>query len=109
MAQQDIRYYLNGLLHGGRGRAAQAGSTDGTASPRKPQIGGKSLARQEVILPRKTSSSFSKLLDESGRPCRDRSLASQAASSRQQCARLQAGRREVPDYGRSDPQNQPKS
>jgi len=69
MAQQDIRYYLNGLLMDGRGRAAQAGSHR-RAPPRlrQPQDRRQSLARQEVILPRKTIIELSKLLDESDDP-----------------------------------------
>jgi DNA polymerase III subunit beta len=68
MAQQDIRYYLNGMLvvvdHG----ALQAVATDGhRLSWASIPVGG-DYARQEVILPRKTVLELGKLLVDSDEP-----------------------------------------
>ncbi len=65
MAQQDIRYYLNGMLlvvdHG----TLQAVATDGhRLSWASIPVAGE-YARQEVILPRKTVLELGKLLEES--------------------------------------------
>jgi DNA polymerase-3 subunit beta len=62
MAQQDIRYYLNGMLLVADGGALQAVATDGhRLSWASLAIGG-SYQRQEVILPRKTVLELGKLL-----------------------------------------------
>jgi DNA polymerase III subunit beta len=72
MAQQDIRYYLNGMLlvvdHG----TLQAVATDGHrlswASITVPDDAASQLQRQEVILPRKTVLELGKLLTDSDDP-----------------------------------------
>jgi DNA polymerase-3 subunit beta len=62
MAQQDIRYYLNGMLLVIDGGTLQAVATDGhRLSWTKLGVPG-SYARQEVILPRKTVLELGKLL-----------------------------------------------
>jgi DNA polymerase-3 subunit beta len=62
MAQQDIRYYLNGMLLVIDGGSLQAVATDGhRLSWTKLAVEG-SYARQEVILPRKTVLELGKLL-----------------------------------------------
>lgn len=64
MAQQDIRYYLNGMLLVIDGTSLQAVATDGhRLSWASFEIPG-SFARQEVILPRKTVLELGKLLAE---------------------------------------------
>jgi DNA polymerase-3 subunit beta len=65
MAQQDIRYYLNGLLMVAEGGELKLVATDGhrLAYASMP-IGGK-LPRQEVIVPRKTVLELAKLLADS--------------------------------------------
>ena len=64
MAQQDIRYYLNGLLMVVEGSQLKLVATDGhRLAYVSLEIGGK-LARQEVIVPRKTVLELAKLLGE---------------------------------------------
>jgi DNA polymerase-3 subunit beta len=64
MAQQDIRYYLNGLLMVVDGSQLKLVATDGhRLAYVSLEIDGK-LARQEVIVPRKTVLELAKLLGE---------------------------------------------
>jgi DNA polymerase III subunit beta len=68
MAQQDIRYYLNGMLLVIDGRSLQAVATDGhRLSWASIGVSG-DYTRQEVILPRKTVLELSKLLTDSDDP-----------------------------------------
>src|SRR5205085_1725336 len=68
MAQQDIRYYLNGMLIVLEEDKLIAVATDGhRLSYASISIGG-SRERQEVILPRKTVQELSKLLTETDDP-----------------------------------------
>src|SRR5262244_77967 len=79
MAQQDIRYYLNGLLMVVEDEQLKLVATDGhRLAYASHRIGGKGLSRQEVILPRKTIIELSKLLDESDDPVAIDLSASQA-------------------------------
>ena len=65
MAQQDIRYYLNGMLLVIDKGSLQAVATDGhRLSYASISVAG-NYARQEVILPRKTVLELSKLLEDS--------------------------------------------
>src|SRR6267154_3990032 len=65
MAQQDIRYYLNGLLMVGEEGQLKLVATDGhRLAYASRAVGGKNLPKQEVILPRKTIIELSKLLEE---------------------------------------------
>jgi len=69
MAQQDIRYYLNGLLMVVEDDQLKLVATDGhRLAYASRKVGGKNLSRQEVILPRKTIIELSKLLDDSDDP-----------------------------------------
>src|SRR3954468_11572461 len=78
MAQQDIRYYLNGMLLVVDAGSLQAVATDGhRLSWASINIGG-SYTRQEVILPRKTVLELSKLLDDTDTPLTIDILANQA-------------------------------
>ena len=78
MAQQDIRYYLNGMLLVVDHASLQAVATDGH------RLSWASLAiegdytRQEVILPRKTVLELSKLLEDNDTPLTIDILANQA-------------------------------
>jgi DNA polymerase-3 subunit beta len=65
MAQQDIRYYLNGMLLVIDKGSLQAVATDGhrLSYASIPVVG--NYARQEVILPRKTVLELGKLLEDS--------------------------------------------
>jgi DNA polymerase-3 subunit beta len=68
MAQQDIRYYLNGMLLVIDKGSLQAVATDGhRLSWASLQVAG-SYMRQEVILPRKTVLELGKLLIDSEEP-----------------------------------------
>jgi DNA polymerase-3 subunit beta len=78
MAQQDIRYYLNGMLLVIDKGSLQAVATDGhRLSWASIAIGGDD-ARAEVILPRKTVLELSKLLEDSSAPVTIDLLANQA-------------------------------
>ena len=68
MAQQDIRYYLNGMLLVFDGASLQAVATDGhRLSWASLEVPG-SYQRQEVIIPRKTVLELGKLLADSEDP-----------------------------------------
>jgi DNA polymerase-3 subunit beta len=78
MAQQDIRYYLNGMLLVIDKGSLQAVATDGhRLSWASIAIGG-DYTRAEVILPRKTVLELSKLLEDSDASVTIDLLASQA-------------------------------
>ena len=78
MAQQDIRYYLNGMLLVVDKGSLQAVATDGhRLSWASLAIAG-DYTRQEVILPRKTVIELSKLLEDSDTPLTIDILANQA-------------------------------
>ena len=64
MAQQDIRYYLNGMLIVADGSTLQAVATDGHRLSWASLTVAGSYQRQEVILPRKTVLELGKLLAE---------------------------------------------
>jgi len=81
MAQQDIRYYLNGLLLVAEGSELKLVATDGHrlafASAGLPS----SVARQEAIVPRKTVIELTKLLADNDDEVRIELSASQAVFS----------------------------
>lgn len=69
MAQQDIRYYLNGLLLVTDGDMVRVIATDGhRLAYCETQVEGASLAKQEVIIPRKSVLELQRLLDDSDEP-----------------------------------------
>jgi len=68
MAQQDIRYYLNGMLLVVDQGSLQAVATDGHRLSWASLAVPGSYARQEVILPRKTVLELGKLLADSDNP-----------------------------------------
>ncbi|MCL4185703.1 MAG: DNA polymerase III subunit beta [Burkholderiaceae bacterium] len=69
MAQQDIRYYLNGLLLVTDGSRVKVVATDGhRLAFCEAEIEGAELARQEVIIPRKTVLELQRLLADSDEP-----------------------------------------
>jgi DNA polymerase-3 subunit beta len=110
MAQQDIRYYLNGLLMVIEDGQLKLIATDGhRLAYASREAGGKDLAKQEVILPRKTIIELSKLLEDSDDPVAIELSAAQAKFSFGKVvlvSKLVDGK--FPDYGRVIPQNQPK-
>jgi DNA polymerase-3 subunit beta len=66
MAQQDIRYYLNGLLLVTDGEYVRVVATDGhRLAYCQARLEGAALARHEVIIPRKTVLELQRLLADS--------------------------------------------
>lgn len=65
MAQQDIRYYLNGLLFDIQGQKLNIIGTDGHRLSFTSSKLQKSFEKKEVIIPRKTVMELIKLLEES--------------------------------------------
>ena len=110
MAQQDIRYYLNGLLMVIEEEQLKLVATDGhRLAYASRKVEGKNLARQEVILPRKTIIELSKLLEDSDDPVAIDLSSAQAKfkfGNVVLVSKLVDGK--FPDYGRVIPQNQPK-
>ena len=68
MAQQDIRYYLNGLLLVVEGQNVIAVATDGHRLAFSQIVTDQQFARQEVIIPRKTILELQRLLEENDDP-----------------------------------------
>ena len=68
MAQQDIRYYLNGLLLVVDGKNVIAVATDGHRLAFCQVETEQEFARQEVIIPRKTIIELQRLLEETDEP-----------------------------------------
>ncbi len=81
MAQQDIRYYLNGLLMVVEEGTLKLVATDGHRLAFASLKLGTGLPRQEVIVPRKTVVELAKLLADSDDPVRIELSATQAAFS----------------------------
>ncbi|HSV16957.1 MAG TPA: DNA polymerase III subunit beta [Casimicrobiaceae bacterium] len=78
MAQQDIRYYLNGMLLVLEAASLQAVATDGHRLSWASIAVDGSFTRQEVILPRKTVLELAKLLADVDEPVTIDILANQA-------------------------------
>ena len=110
MAQQDIRYYLNGLLMVIEGSELRLVATDGhRLAFASRDTGVKGLSRQEVILPRKTIIELSKLLSDSDDPVSIEVSANQVRFSfagTVLISKLVDGK--FPDYSRVIPKDQPK-
>src|SRR5919108_2639627 len=81
MAQQDIRYYLNGLLMVVEEGALKVVATDGHRLAFAALKLGADLPRQEVIVPRKTVLELGKLLADSDAPVKIELAATQASFS----------------------------
>ena len=81
MAQQDIRYYLNGLLMVVEEGSLKLVATDGHRLAYAALKLGGELPRQEVIVPRKTVLELTKLLAESDEPVNIELSGTQAAFS----------------------------
>ncbi len=79
MAQQDIRYYLNGLLMVVEGEQLKLVATDGHRLAYAAMALESALPRQEVIVPRKTVIELGKLLADSEDPVEVELSAAQAA------------------------------
>ena len=81
MAQQDIRYYLNGLLMVVEEKTLKLIATDGHRLAFAAMALESKLPRQEVIVPRKTVLELSKLLSDSEAEVRVELSATQASFS----------------------------
>jgi DNA polymerase III subunit beta len=81
MAQQDIRYYLNGLLMVVEDGGLKLVATDGHRLAYAAMKLGGTLPRQEVIVPRKTVLELTKLLADSDEPVNVELSATQAGFS----------------------------
>lgn len=110
MAQQDIRYYLNGLLMVIEDGQLKLVATDGhRLAYASREAGSGNLAKQEVILPRKTIIELSKLLADSDDPVSVELSAAQAKFTFGNVvlvSKLVDGK--FPDYARVIPQSQTK-
>jgi len=110
MAQQDIRYYLNGLLMVVEEGQLRLVATDGhRLAFASKEAGAKNLARQEAILPRKTIIELSKLLEDTDDLVAVELSANQAKFSFGRVvlmSKLIDGK--FPDYARVIPQSQAK-
>jgi DNA polymerase-3 subunit beta len=81
MAQQDIRYYLNGLLMVVEEGSLKLVATDGHRLALAALKLGTELPRQEVIVPRKTVLELAKLLADNDEPVKIELSGTQAAFS----------------------------
>lgn len=110
MAQQDIRYYLNGLLMLIDAGELRVVATDGhRLALASHAVASKGIGRQEVILPRKTILELSKLLADDDDPVAIELSASQARFTFGDIvlvSKLVDGK--FPDYQRVIPAQQPK-
>ena len=110
MAQQDIRYYLNGMLMVLDGVSLTLVATDGhRLGYVRRELPGGSTARREVILPRKTIIELSKLLADNDEPVSMDISTNQARfafGGISLISKLVDGK--FPDYTRVIPQDQPK-
>ena len=96
MAQQDIRYYLNGLLMVVEEGSLKLVATDGHRLAYAALKLGGELPRQEVIVPRKTVLELTKLLAESDEPVEHRAFGHPGrVQLRHHRAGLQADRRQI--------------
>jgi len=106
MAQQDIRYYLNGMLLVIDTASLQAVATDGhRLSWASLRVDG-NYQRQEVILPRKTVLELARLLSNIDEPIEMRFAGNQAKftfSGLEFVTKLVEGK--FPDYNRVIPKN----
>ncbi|MBK8062722.1 MAG: DNA polymerase III subunit beta [Betaproteobacteria bacterium] len=108
MAQQDIRYYLNGLLLIVEEKQLKLVATDGHRLAYCSMQLEADLPRQEVIVPRKTVLELSKLLSDSEEPVNIEISATQAAFSFGNVdliSKLVDGK--FPDYTRVIPKDHP--
>ena len=106
MAQQDIRYYLNGLLMVVEDRSLKLVATDGHRLALATLKLASDVPRQEVIVPRKTVLELAKLLADSDDEVAIELSATQAAfsfGSVELVSKLVDGK--FPDYTRVIPQS----
>lgn len=108
MAQQDIRYYLNGLLLSVEGRELRVVATDGHRLAFASTSLESDHPRHEVVLPRKAVLELSKLLAETDAPVRIALLGNQVRfgfGEVELFTKIVDGK--FPDYGRVIPTGHP--
>ena len=108
MAQQDIRYYLNGLLLSVQGRELRVVATDGHRLAFAKTMLDAEHDHHEVVLPRKAVLELSKLLADSDAPIRIALLGNQvrfAFGPVELFTKIVDGK--FPDYGRVIPTGHP--
>jgi DNA polymerase-3 subunit beta len=104
MAQQDIRYYLNGLLLSVEGRELRVVATDGHRLAFAKTALEDEQPKQEVVLPRKAVLELSKLLGDNDEPIRIGLLGNQVRfnfGAVELFTKIVDGK--FPDYGRVIP------
>jgi DNA polymerase-3 subunit beta len=104
MAVHDIRYYLNGILFIAEGRALTLVATDGHRLALAQATLEADVAKQDVILPRKTVLELQRLLKDEDTPIEMRFAANQAKfifSGMEFVTKLVEGK--FPDYNRVIP------
>ena len=109
MAQQDIRYYLNGMLLVVDRGSLQAVATDGHRLSWASLAVPGEYSRQEVILPRKTVLEVTKLLEDSDQPATIDILSNQVRfrfANVELVSKVVDGK--FPDYNRVIPTGHPK-
>ena len=110
MAQQDIRYYLNGLLLMIDNGMLRVVATDGhRLALAEREVAPRDMGKQEVIIPRKSVLELARLLDDSDDPVAIELTANQARfsfGSTVLVSKLIDGK--FPDYNRVIPKNHPK-
>ena len=105
MAQQDIRYYLNGLLLVLDGKNVIAVATDGHRLAFCQVETEQEFPRQEVIIPRKTIIELQRLLEENDEPVQLDIAANQVKLTLcRHRTGVQAGRRQIPRLHPRDPE-----
>jgi len=110
MAQQDIRYYLNGLLFVTDGNHVRAVATDGHRLAFCQATVETDLPKQEVIIPRKTILELMRLLEENDEPVQIAVAPNQIKfnfASIELISKLVEGK--FPDYNRVIPQGHTKT
>ena len=110
MAQQDVRYYLNGLLLETDGKALRAVATDGhRLALCETELAGKAKTTQQVIVPRKGVLELQRILGSDG----NIELAVGTNHVRAQIGEIRFTSKLIdgrfPEYGRVIPANPPKT
>ena len=109
MAQQDIRYYLNGLLFVVDGQQVRAVATDGHRLAFCSTEIEQNLGKQDVIIPRKTIMELQRLLGDTDEPVKIDIAPNQIRftfAEIELVSKLVEGK--FPDYQRVIPQNHQK-
>ena len=103
MAQQDVRYYLNGLLLETDGKALRAVATDGhRLALCEMELAGKSKTTQQVIVPRKGVLELQRILGTEGTYRAGDRYESRSRPDRRYSLHFEADRRSFPGVRSGD-------